>query len=144
MPRGRRKNTLTIADLERMLEERKSSVLQLQKKRDDLMSKVEELDRQIAAAGGAAATSSSAGRAPAAKARRGRTAGGRVRNEASLGDSIATVMEGKGPMTVGDILTAVEASGYQSGSKNFRGIVNQTLIKDQRFQQASRGHYVMN
>ncbi len=140
MPRGR-KATLTIADLERMLEERRSSVVELQKKRDALQEKVDELDEQIAAAGGSVrATKASA---PATKARRGRTAGGRVRNEASLGDSIAAVMAGKGPMTVGDIMDGVVASGYRSGSANFRGIVNQTLIKDQRFQSSSRGSYVM-
>ena len=140
MPRGRKSN-LTIADLERMLEERRSSVVKLQRKRDELQAKVDELNRQIAAAGGG--VNGEASPAPAGRGRRGRTAGGRVRNAASLGDTIASVMSGKGPMGVGDILAAVEATGYRSGSANFRGIVNQALIKDQRFQSAGRGSYVM-
>ncbi len=46
-------------------------------------------------------------------------------------------------MTVGDILEAVTAGGYRSTSANFRGIVNQTLIKDERFHSAGRGSYTM-
>ena len=144
MSRGRKKAILSIPDLERMLEERRSSLTLLQKKRDELMAKVDEIDQQIAAEGGSVKTMATAtAKTPAARGRRGRTAGGRVRNEASLGDTIASVMEGNGPMGVSDILNAVVATGYRSGSANFRGIVNQTLIKDQRFQQASRGHYAM-
>jgi hypothetical protein len=139
MPRGR-KATLSIPDLERMLEERRSAVAQLQKKRDDLQAKVAELDLAIAAAGGSVRGAA----APVAKARRGRPpGGGRAKNAASLGDSIAAVMQGKGTMAVGEILDAVLASGYRSTSENFRGIVNQTLIKDGRFKGESRGNYVM-
>ena len=131
MPRGRSK-ALTIPELERMLEERRSSVAKLQRKREDLQSKLDEMDRQIAAVGGVASSP-----APA------RTAGGRARNATSLGGAIAAVMGGKGPMSVGDILDAVKAGGYRSSSSNFRGIVNQTLIKDERFHSAGRGSYVM-
>jgi hypothetical protein len=133
MPRGSSKE-LTIPELERLLEARRSSVAKLQKKRAVLQSKLDELDHQIATVGGGGAV---AGAAPS------RTAGGRVRNTASLGDSIAALIEGKGPMTVGDILDGVLAGGYRSGSSNFRGIVNQTLIKDKRFHSAGRGSYVM-
>jgi hypothetical protein len=45
------------------------------------------------------------------------------------------------PMSVGDILSGVQRSGYQSNSGNFRALVNQTLIKEKRFAQASRGMY---
>jgi predicted RNase H-like nuclease (RuvC/YqgF family) len=138
MPRGR-STSLTIAQLERLLEERKATVVKLQKKRDGLQKKIDALDAQIAAAGGGGATPVKPPRAAALS----RTAGGRVRNEMSLGDAIAAVVAGKGAMSVGDIMDAVTASGYRSGSKNFRGIVNQTLIKDERFQQASRGVYGM-
>jgi hypothetical protein len=44
-------------------------------------------------------------------------------------------------MNVGDIAERAKASGYKSNSANFRGIVNQTLIKDKRFVSASRGMY---
>jgi hypothetical protein len=44
-------------------------------------------------------------------------------------------------MRIADITEAVEKSGYESSSVNFRGIVNQTLIKEPRFKQESRGKY---
>ena len=43
------------------------------------------------------------------------------------------------PMGVGDIVDAVQKGGYKSNSANFRGIVNQTLIKEKQFTQAGRG-----
>jgi hypothetical protein len=45
------------------------------------------------------------------------------------------------PMNVGDIAAEVQRRGYKSNSANFRGIVNQTLIKEKQFSQASRGMY---
>jgi hypothetical protein len=42
---------------------------------------------------------------------------------------------------VGDIVDKVLATDYRSHSANFRGIVNQTLIKDKRFTSAGRGMY---
>ena len=45
-------------------------------------------------------------------------------------------------MRVGEIVDAVTSTGYRSNSANFRGIVNQTLIKERkRFGQADRGLY---
>ncbi len=114
------------------MDDRRSSVAKLQKKRDELQAKVAGLDRQIAAAGGGGG----GGASP-------RTAGGRARNPTSLGEAIAAVVGGKGAMTVGDIMDAVLAAGYRSTSANFRGIVNQTLIKDERFHSAGRGSYAM-
>ena len=45
------------------------------------------------------------------------------------------------PMRVADITDAVRSAGYRTRSANFRGIVNQTLIKDKRFGSAGRGLY---
>ena len=44
-------------------------------------------------------------------------------------------------MKVADITAAILATGYKTRSANFRGIVNQTLIKDKRFVSAGRGLY---
>jgi hypothetical protein len=72
----------------------------------------------------------------------GRMGAGRVRNEQSLVKMIEGVLGKTGkPMNVGDIATAVQRKGYKSSSANFRGIVNQTLIKEKQFSQASRGMY---
>ncbi len=74
---------------------------------------------------------------------RGLMASGRARNDRSLVQTIETVMRGSGkPMRVGEIVEAVQAGGYRSNSANFRGIVNQTLIKERkRFAAAERGLY---
>jgi hypothetical protein len=60
-----------------------------------------------------------------------------------LNDSIEGLLRKKGDaMSVGDIVSGVLAAGYNSKSANFRGIVNQALIKDKRFVKAgSRGLY---
>ena len=42
---------------------------------------------------------------------------------------------------VGAIADGVLSTGYRSNSANFKGIVNQALIKDKRFGQAERGVY---
>ena len=46
-----------------------------------------------------------------------------------------------GTYSEGDIAVEVQRRGYKSNSANFRGIVNQTLIKEKQFAQASRGMY---
>jgi hypothetical protein len=100
----------------------------LQRKRAGLQKQLNVLDRQIERVGGGPNGS-----------RRGGT---RSRNEHNLPDTIESVLRGAGkPMKVPEITDAVLAAGYRSGSANFRGIVNQTLIKENRFGQVERGVY---
>lgn len=69
---------------------------------------------------------------------------GRPRNESSLADAIRTVLA-KAPdegMGVAEIMEGVRSAGYSSSSANFRGIVNQTLIKEKKqFERRARGKY---
>ena len=121
-----------IAQLERILQERRSELNRLERQRSELQRKLDGLDRQITKLNGSL------------RGRRGGGGGGtRARNEHSLVEVIETVMRGNGkPMRVGDIVEAVQAGGYRSNSANFRGIVNQTLIKERkRFSAAERGLY---
>lgn len=72
----------------------------------------------------------------------GSRSGARARNAVSLIEAITKVLEkARGPLKVGDIMQKVLASGYRSTSDNFRGIVNQTLIKEKKFKCFSRGTY---
>jgi len=66
----------------------------------------------------------------------------RARNHSSLQEIIHQVLAKAGePLSVGEVLERVQAAGYRSKSDNFRGIVNQTLIKDKRLGKAGRGMY---
>jgi hypothetical protein len=115
----------TIAELQRLLGARQRELDGLKRKRESLQAKIAQIDQQIAALGPG-----------------GTGGGGRVRNATSLMDSIEAVLRNNGgPMKVGDIVEGVTAAGYQSNSANFRGIVNQALIKDKRFVSAGRGMY---
>jgi hypothetical protein len=122
------KASLSIVDLERLLKERRGSLQKLSKQRSELQKKLDVVDREIAKLGGSG---------------KARTAGGRVRNDQSLVAVMASVLKGKKPMKVGEVLQAVLSAGYQSTSANFRGIVNQTLIKEKQFHQVDRGTYTV-
>ena len=124
MPRVASTNGLTLDQLEQMIRGRRVQLGKLQRQRVKLARKLDQMDERIRHLGG-----------------RGRP-GGRARNDQSLLVVIESVLKGAGkPMKVGDITEAVGSRGYRSNSVNFRGIVNQTLIKDKRFAQASRGLY---
>lgn len=124
-------NGFSIAQLEQMLSGRRAEVQRLEKQRARLARKLDKIEQRIRGLGGSVG--------------RGRPRGGggtRARNELNLPDAIEGVLKGSGkPMKVGDIADAVQSKGYRSNSANFRGIVNQALIKDKRFGAASRGLY---
>jgi len=120
-----------IAQLERILHDRRTELNRLQRQRSELQRKLDGVERQIGKLNGGMR-----GRP------RGGGGGGRARNEHSLVEVIESVMRGGKPMRVGDIVDAVQAGGYRSSSDNFRGIVNQTLIKERkRFAPVERGVY---
>ena len=133
MARPRSNGALTIAQLERLLENRRREATELERERAKLLQRLDALDRRLgslAGSGGRSRNGSSGGR------------GGRARNPKSLVASMEAVLSRAGkPMSVGDIVDAVQSGGYRSNSANFRGIVNQTLIKEKRFASAGRGIY---
>jgi septal ring factor EnvC (AmiA/AmiB activator) len=123
-------NRFTIAQLENLLSSKRHQLDALARERNQLQKQLDALDNKIHALGGG-------------KGGMRMTAGGRARNEKSLVESIEEVLTKSGkPTSVSDILEGVQASGYRSNSANFRGIVNQTLIKERkRFANAGRGMY---
>ena len=126
MARTRAGSNLTISQLEQILASRRHVVSKLEHERAKLLKRLEGLEAQIAELGGDS-----------------RLSNGRVRNAKGLNDTIADVLasRGGGPVKVAEIVEAVLATGYKTHSANFRGIVNQSLIKDKRFVQAVRGAY---
>lgn len=128
MPRPSTGTNLSLADLHQIMQSRRTELTKLRRQRQKLQRDLDRVDRQIFRIEGGAG---------------GRRGGnGRVRNEQSLNDTIDQVLRSSGKaMKVGDIVNAVLKTGYRSGSANFRGIVNQTLIKDKRFTAPERGMY---
>ena len=117
--------TMTIAQLENVLSNRRAQLNQLVKQRSKAQQKLDAIERQIARLAGRAMAS-----------------GPRARNETSLVQTMENILKSAGkPMPVGDITNAVLKGGYKTISANFRGIVNQTLIKEKQFSSAGRGLY---
>lgn len=128
MAKGRPKKQNSIADLQRMLGEQRSRRTKLMSERKKIQKRLDAIDRDIAALDGGE------GGMPVTRTR--------PRNEMTLPDAIAKVLKKKGKaMGVSEIADAVQDDGYQSNSANFRGIVNQTLIKEKQFVAESRGKY---
>lgn len=127
MARAAANSGLSLAQLERLMRTRRSEMTRLGRKRDKLQKQLDAVDAQIASISGGAG---------------GVGSGSRARNKISLQEAILQVLsKSNGPMNVGAIMDKVSGMGYRSTSANFRGIVNQTLIKDKRFVTASRGMY---
>lgn len=122
---------MSISQLETMLRNRRAKLTQLMRERKAAQQRLDKIDRQISSIDGKAFSGGGAG-------------GGRMRNATSLVATMESVLRGSSkPMKVGDIVEAVLKTGYRTTSANFRGIVNQTLIKEKQFSSAGRGLYQM-
>ena len=133
MPRTAATVDLSIEDLRRLLHAREREIRVLLRRRSRIERKLGALDDRIAQIGGAGAGGVSFDRRMR-----------RARNDVSLNEAIEKVLgRTKKPLSVGDIVAGVQSSGYRSTSKNFRAVVNQTLVKDKRFTSVSRGMYQM-
>lgn len=132
MARGPILTKLSLADLEHIIESRRTELRKLERVRAKWQKKVNQLSRRIEALGG----------------ENGHRAGGRnglrARNDVSLPEAIRQVLsKSKGPINVGVITAKVQAGGYRSNSANFRQLVNMTLVKDKRFVSTERGIYTL-
>jgi len=124
---------LSLAELGQMIHSRQRDLKKLKTRRKKLQRKLEQFDAAIAKITGDNFRTARSGR-PTIR-------GG---NSMSLAATIAQVLErSAAPMNIADIVRRVEASGYRSSSANFRGLVNMTLVKDNRFKSAGRGLYVL-
>jgi len=129
-------DTLSIGDLQREIRRRERMVSghikKLASKRDKLRQQISEIEAEMSKFG-----------AVAGRVRVG--AGGgrkRPRNDSNLADALAGVLK-SATMSVTEVAEAVQRAGYQTTSPNFRTIVNQTLIKDNRFKRVGRGRYTV-
>jgi len=131
MARPRSTVDLSLAQPERLMQSRRTELTKLTRDRDKLQKKLDTLNDRISEIPGGMTGGT-----------RGGGGGTRARNATKLPEVIHQVLSKSGAaMSVGDIMEKVQAGGYRSTSANFRGIVNQTLIKDKRFTSSSRGMY---
>jgi hypothetical protein len=118
--------TMTTAELHAELQRRERNVRKLERRREKLLTDLSEVEQSLAAEGALSA------------------AGGirrRPRNEMNLVDSLAQVLKGK-EMSVTEVTQAVQQAGYMTTAANFRTIVNQALIREnKKFKKVSRGRY---
>ncbi|MBL0871062.1 MAG: hypothetical protein IBJ18_10850 [Phycisphaerales bacterium] len=126
---------LSVEEIQRELKRRQRGATKLHRKREKLLQKVAELEKQILAAGGSLG-GSGGGRGPG---------GGRKRakNDSTLVEALAKVLKGK-TMGVTEVASAVREAGYISNSPSFRTIVNQALINPKNkslFKKVARGQY---
>jgi hypothetical protein len=134
MARPRSTVDLSLAQLERLMQSRRTELTRLTRGRDKLQKKLDTLNDQISEISGGIGVGNGT--------RGGRRGGTRARNAVNLPEVIHQVLAKAGAaLSVGDIMDKVRAGGYRSNSANFRGIVNQALIKDKRFTNSSRGMY---
>jgi len=107
---------LSIADLERVLDEKRAQLQDLLKKRDQAQKEIEDLDAEIQEAANLDA--------PMGRGRRRR----RVKNETSLRAVVLGILgKNKKGFTLSDLADKVIETGYKSGSKNFRNVLYQCL-----------------
>ena len=118
--------SITISQLEELLDMRQNRLKAASRQRQKLQQQLDKLDAEIAKL---------SGRGGSVNGR------GRRRNEMSLVATLEAVLADGKPKNVGEIVQAVEKRGYRSNSANFRAIVNQTLIKEKRFTSPGRGSY---
>jgi malate/lactate dehydrogenase len=127
---------LSISQLEAMLQNRRNEIAELVRERSKVQEQINAIDEKIKSMGGGIPSQFGSVQI---------TAAGRARNVKSLIKTMEEVLEkSTEPLTVGQILEGVYATGYRSNSSGFRAILNQTLIKERkRFVKVARGMYAL-
>ena len=143
MPRPSTGTGLTIVQLQQILDQRQAELDKLHKRRERVQRELDDIDKQIGKLEGGPSAGRGGGRGGSGNSGGGGGTGRRARNAQSLVETLGEVLRaGKGAMSIGDIVEAVKRGGYRSNAANFRGLVNQTLIKEKkRFAQIERGMY---
>ncbi|HYE63782.1 MAG TPA: hypothetical protein VD997_17455 [Phycisphaerales bacterium] len=123
-----------LSQLEAELQRRRQAAGPLQRKRERLLTKLAQIEKQIQALGGEL-DEPRRGRGGAIPGRR------RARNEKPLPEALHEVLKGK-TMGIAEIAEAVQKAGFKTHSKNFRVMVNIALTKHPKlFKRVGRGQY---
>ena len=110
-------SSFSVADIERILDERKSQLQNLAKRRDQVQKELDKLDDELQSLVGAGGVVG-----------RGRRSRRRVKNETSLRTVVLEILgKNKKGLTLADVADKVAETGYKSNSRNFRNVVYQCL-----------------
>jgi hypothetical protein len=125
--------SLSLAELEKLIEGRQAQVETLLKKRDQLVDTIEKLDAEIQDF----LTTGGSGRRASKK---------RVKNESSLRTVVQDVLaKNKKGLSLTDLTQQVNDTGYKSHSRNFKNVVYQCLYHtDSIVHDESTGLYRVN
>lgn len=117
-----RSDSLSVAELEQMLDARRAELSELESRRNTLAAELEECDARI-------------GQLTGARGRRGRKVsrrrpgGGRGRKQPALKSVIVEVLQkSKKPLSVDEVVDRVLATGYKSNSDDFRKVAYLNLF----------------
>ncbi|TWT61073.1 hypothetical protein [Rubinisphaera italica] len=119
---------MSVAEIQRLLKAQQGKVNSLHKRREQLLEKLEKVEQEIASLSG------------------GDSGGGvRFRNESSLEEVILEVLKkNKKGLGLSELTDAVEATGYQSSSANFKNVVYQNVYKSEQITRDEKsGKYVL-
>ncbi len=132
----------SISDLEAELSRRRRVATTLQRKRARLIEAIKQIDLDLAAighhGGGATVPGASSGSSASVVKRRCPRGG----NTKTLLSHLEHVLNGQ-VLSVSEAAEAVVSNGYQTTSKTFRTIVNQTLLANDVFEKIDRGRYTV-
>ncbi|QDT39207.1 hypothetical protein [Stratiformator vulcanicus] len=149
---------MTVAELEELLEDRRSAVTDLEEKRAKLLEELSAVDQEIADLAGG--KKKSPGRPKKSKAatstpkkkksvKKKKSSGGRrARNTKSLKDYILDILaKNKKGLDLNEMMDAVQKEGYKSKSADFKTVLYQTLYHLKRGGEIDRndktGAYVL-
>lgn len=128
-------SSLSIAELEALINNRKSKVSSLYERRDQLVKQLAAVDAEIAAAEGKGGATRGRpahfARAKVAAKRRGPVQ--RAQNDKSLKTYVEEALAGnKKGLTIGEIQAVVLKNGYTTNSANFKNTLYQCLYHNEK------------
>ncbi len=139
---SRAESEISVADLERILDARKSQVQELGKRRDALHKELAEIQEQLQGIVGAEVkikkSGAKRGRPPGSgkrgpgRPRGSKNRGARPKNERSLRDVISELLsKSKKGLTLEELTPKVVEAGYKSNSSNFSNMIYQNIYNSE-------------
>ena len=123
---SRAASKFSLAELESILDERKSQATELGKRRDQLNKELAKIETELQGIVGTKRKGAKRG------ARKGVRRGKRVKNERSLREILFEILaKSKKGCTLADLEVKVPEAGYKSSSKNFSNMIYQCLYNSE-------------